>query len=61
MIIYYLNVIYYYMFYEKEGKKEERRKKEGSRVKQTTRESNTAHPRQSFFLRKMSCLGWDSK
>ena len=24
------------------------------------RQSNTAHPRQSLFLRKMSCLGWDS-
>ena len=27
--------------------------KEGSKVKQTTRQSNTAHPRQSLFLRKM--------
>ena len=35
----------------------EGRKKEASKVKQTTRQSNTAHPRQ---LRKMSCLGWDS-
>ena len=25
-----------------------------------TRQSNTAHPRQSLFLIKMSCLGWDS-
>ena len=39
---------------EKEG-----RKKEASKVKQTTRQSNTAHPRQSLFLRKMSCLRWD--
>ena len=31
-------------------------KKEASKVKQTTRQSNTAHPRQSLFLRNMSCL-----
>ena len=37
----------------------EGRKKEASKVKQTTRQSNTAHPRQSLFLEKMSCLGWD--
>ena len=36
----------------------ELRKKEASKVKQT-RQSNTAHPRQSLFLRKMSCLRWD--
>ena len=34
---------------EKEG-----RKKEASKVKQTTKQRNTAHPRQSLFLRKMS-------
>ena len=35
-----------------------RDEKEGaSKVKQTTRQSNTAHPRQSLFLRKVSCLG----
>ena len=39
---------------------EKGRKKEASKVKQTARQSNTAHPRQSLFLRKMSCLGWDS-
>ena len=39
---------------------EMRRRKEASKVKQTTKRSNTAHPRQSLFLRKMSCLGWDS-
>ena len=50
-----LSVLLYYMRDEKEG-----RKKEASKVKQTTRQSNAAHPRQSFFLRKMSCLGWDS-
>ena len=37
----------------------EGRKKEVSMVIQTTRQSNTAHPRQSLFQRKMSCLGWD--
>ena len=37
--------------------RDERRQKEASKVKQTTKQSNTAHPRQSFFLRKMSCLG----
>ena len=31
-----------------------RRKEEASQVKQTTRQSNTAHPRQSPFLRKIS-------
>ena len=36
--------------------RDERRKKEASKVKQTTRQSNTTHPRQSLFLRKMSCL-----
>ena len=39
---------------------EEGRKKEVSKIKQTTRQSNTANPRQSLFLRKMNCLGWDS-
>ena len=33
---------------EKEGRKKQ------------TRQSNIAHPRQSLFLRKMSCLRWDS-
>ena len=33
--------------------RDERRKKEASKIKQT-RQSNTAHPRQSLFLRKMS-------
>ena len=40
---------------EKEG-----RSKQVWSNKQTTRQSNTAHPRQSLLLRKMSCLGWDS-
>ena len=40
---------------EKEGRKKQ------ARSNKQTRQSNTAHPRQSLFLRKMSCLGWDSK
>ena len=36
------------------------RKKEASRIKRITRQSNKAHPWQSLFLRKISCLGWDS-
>ena len=32
--------------------RDERRKEEASKVKQTTRQSNTVHPRQSLFLRK---------
>ena len=37
---------------EKEG-----RKKQARSDKQTTRQSNTAHPRQSLFLRKISDSG----
>ena len=37
----------------------EERKKQARSNKQT-RQSNTAHPRQSLFLEKMSCLRWDS-
>ena len=37
--------------------KEERKKQ--ARSNKQTRQSNTAHPRQSLFLEKMSCLGWD--
>ena len=43
--------------------RDERRKKEAISKKQARsnkQQSNTAHPRQSLFLRKMSCLGWDS-
>ena len=36
------------------------RKKQARSNKQQLRQSNSAHPRQSLFLRKMSCLGWDS-
>ena len=46
-----------YMFLmrdEKEGRKKQ------ARSNNQTRQSNTAHPRQSLFQRKMSCIGWDS-
>ena len=36
----------------------EERKKQAKSNKQT-RQSSTAHPRQSLFLLKMSCLRWD--
>ena len=49
-------MVYIYMFLNERW---EGRKKEASKVKQT-RQSNTAHPRQSLFLEKMSCLRWDS-
>ena len=44
---------------------EEERSKQGQTNKankqgKQTRQSNTAHPWQSLFQRKMSCLGWDS-
>ena len=39
---------------EKEGRMKQ------ARSNKQTRQSNTAHPRQSLFLRKMSCLRWDS-
>ena len=38
--------------------KEERKKQ--ARSNKQTRQRNTAHPRQSLFIEKMSCLGWDS-
>ena len=53
------NINMYYMYIYKLIRIAEGRKKEASKVKQTTRQSNTAHPRQSLFQRKMSCLGWD--
>ena len=34
-----------------------RRKEEVSKVKQTTKQSNTAHPRQSLFQRKLAASG----
>ena len=46
-----------YMFLMRDEKEE--RKKQARSNKQT-RQSNTAHPRQSLFLEKMSCLRWDS-
>ena len=38
--------------------KEERKKQ--ARSNKQTRQSNTAHQRQSLFLEKISCLRWDS-
>ena len=34
----------------------EGKKKEASKVKKTRRQSNTAHPRQSLFLRDSTCM-----
>ena len=42
------------------NERREGRKKEASKVKQTNKQSITAHPRQSLFLEKMSCFRWDS-
>ena len=39
---------------------EKERRKKQARSSKHTRQSNTVHPRQSLFLRKMSCLGSDS-
>ena len=44
--------------FEMRDEKEERKKQ--ARLNKQTRQSNTAHPRQSLFLEKMSCLAWDS-
>ena len=44
--------IYMYIHVVNEGKQ--------ARSNKQTRQSNTAYPRQSLFLRKMSYLGWDS-
>ena len=46
IILYRLSEAYIYMLM----RDEEGRKKEASKIKQTTRQSNTAHPRQSLFL-----------
>ena len=50
------NNIHIYIFFMR-NEKEDERKKEASKIKQTTRQSNTAHPRKSLFLSKIS---WDS-
>ena len=44
------------MFLTRDGKEETKKQ---ARSNKQTRQSNTAHPRQSLFLEKMSCLGWD--
>ena len=46
-----------YMFLMRDEKEEQKKQ---ARSNKQTRQSNTAHPRQSLFLEKMSCLGWDS-
>ena len=38
----------------------EGRKEEASNAIQTTKQSNTAHPRQSLFQRKTELIRWDS-
>ena len=50
--------VYAYMYMLLRDEKEERKKQ--ARSNKQTRQSNTAHPRQSLFLEKMSCLRWDS-
>ena len=45
------------MFLMRDEKEERKRQ---ARSNKQTRQSNTAHPRQSLFLEKMSCLRWDS-
>ena len=50
-----LDKISTYMFLMRDEKEE--RSKQGQTNKQG---KATAHPRQSLFLEKMSCLGWDS-
>ena len=51
-VLVYVNIdACFYMRDEKEERKKQAR---------STRQSNTAHPRQSLFLEKMSCLRWDS-
>ena len=54
-----LHVLYMYMYIFLMRDENEERKKQARSNKQT-RQSNTAHPRQSLFLEKISCLGWDS-
>ena len=46
-MVYKVRIIYTCLMRDEEGKK-----KEESKVIQTTRQSNTAHPRQSLFQRK---------
>ena len=51
------NAMYMYIVHVREIKKEGK-KKQGRSNK--NKQSNTAHPRQSLFPRKMSCRRWDS-
>ena len=50
--------VHMYLHVLMRDEKEERKKQ--ARSNKQTRQGNTAHPRQSLSLRKMSCLGWDS-
>ena len=50
-VIYNISTVHVLMRDEKEERKKQ------ARSNKQTRQSNTAHPRQSLFLRKMSCLG----
>ena len=52
--------IYMYMHVRFLMRDEKKERKKQARSNKQTRQSNTAHPRQSLFLRKMTCLGWDS-
>ena len=49
--------MYMYIIHVLMRDEKEERKKQARSNKQTTRQSNTAHLRQSLFLRKISCLG----
>ena len=44
----------------RDGRRKEGRSKQDQTKKEQLRQSNTAHERKSLFLRKMSCLRWDS-
>ena len=57
LIVHLMNRLYMYMLM----RDEEGRKKEASKVKQTTRQNNTAHPRKSLFQRKnkLSRVGFE--
>ena len=55
--LYYMHM-YIHVHVLMRDEKEERKKQ--ARSNKQTMQSNTAHPRQSLFLRKMSCFGWDS-
>ena len=49
------NYMYMYMYIHVLMRDENEGRKKASEVKQTTRQSNTEHPQQSLFLRKVIC------